>query len=181
MDVLKIKTIADPILYEKSQPVTEFNAKLRDLARKMFVTMYDQDGVGLAAVQVGVLKRMLVIDLEKMGFVKGVFINPEVVSTSKETQTDEEGCLSVPGLVAPLTRPLQVTVKYKNIFGEEEEISCEKLMARAMLHEMDHLDGKVFVDLLEPQHRKPLENDIGLIKSGKPGEHSDTPEYRKKR
>ncbi len=180
MALLELKTIADPVLYEKSEPVTSFDSALRELVRDMFDTMYEEEGVGLAAVQVGVLKRLLVIDLENAGHVKGVFINPELVSASQEMQEGEEGCLSVPGLSAPLARPMQVTVSYFDIFGNKQEITCEEIMARAILHEMDHLDGKVFIDLLAPKDRKPLENDIARIKSGLQANNKQTPSYRKR-
>ena len=181
MAILKIKTIADPVLYQKSEPVTEFNVELRDLVRDMFETMYNERGVGLAAVQVGVLKRVLVIDLVESGFIKGVFINPEVIKTSKDTQTGDEGCLSIPGLVAPLCRPRSVEVRYQDIFGETKTVRGKELMARALLHEMDHLDGKVFIDLLEPADRDAVAKEIELIQSGKtlPGEN--LPDYRRKK
>ena len=180
MAILKLKTIADPVLYQKSEPVTEFDSELRELVRDMFETMYKEHGVGLAAVQVGVLKRVLVIDLVEAGFVKGVFINPEVVSTSQQTQTGDEGCLSIPGLVAPLCRPKEVEVRYQDIFGETKTIKGKDLMARALLHEMDHLDGKVFIDLLQPADRNKVSHEIELIQSGKRLPTESEPDYRRK-
>ncbi|MES0491786.1 MAG: peptide deformylase [Leptospirales bacterium] len=179
MGARPIKTIADSVMYKKSKPVTEFNQELRDLVRDMFDTMYEYRGVGLAAVQIGVLTRVLVIDLESMGFTKGVFINPEIVSASDKFQTGEEGCLSIPGVLALLKRPQWVTVKYYNVFGNEKEITGKDFMARALLHEMDHLDGKVFIDLLEPDIRSGIEMEIDTIKHGEILKNGKIPAYRK--
>lgn len=180
MAVLKIRTIPDPILYHKSKPVTEFDKKLRDLVRDMFDTMYSESGVGLAAVQVGILKRVIVIDLENAGHSKGVFINPELLESSSDTVRQEEGCLSVPGLSAELERPRWVKVKYFDIFGKEHIIEGENIMARALVHEMDHLKGEVFIDKLEEKVRISVESDIERIKKGKKPKKSSPPEYRKK-
>lgn len=181
MASLQLKTIADPVLYQKSQPVTEFNSELRELVRDMFEIMYKEHGVGLAAVQVGVLKRILIIDLVEAGFIKGVFINPEIITASKETQTGEEGCLSIPGVVTPLCRPKSVEIRYQDIFGETKTIQGKDLMARALLHEMDHLEGKVFIDLLEPAEREKVSTEINLIKSGKTVLEAQKPDYRRKK
>lgn len=179
MAIRKILTIPNPTLYKVSEPITKFDSSLRPLVRDMFDTMYEAHGVGLAGVQIGVLKRILVIDLEEMGFVKGVFINPEVAKQSEETQDGEEGCLSVPGLAANLVRPKWVKVKYQTLTGEEKFVEGEMLMARALLHEMDHLDGKVFVDQLEPDLKLELKDDIEAIKQGKEPSSAKVPEYRR--
>ena len=180
MAVRKILTIHDPVLYQVSETITKFDSSLRTLVRDMFDSMYSANGVGLAAVQIGILKSILVIDLEEHGFVKGVFINPRVLEQSGEMQQGEEGCLSVPGLSAELERPRWVKVGYQNLSGKEVTIEAEMLMARALLHEMDHLDGKVFVDQLEPDLRLSLKDDIELIKQGKTIENVVVPEYRRK-
>ena len=166
-------------LYKVSAKIETFDSSLRPLVRDMFDTMYEARGVGLAGVQIGVLKRLLVIDLEDMGFTKGVFINPVVAEASDEIQQGEEGCLSVPGLAAQLDRPKWVKVKYQNIAGEENFVEGEMLMARALLHEMDHLDGKVFVDQLEPDLRLELQDNIELIKQGKEPSNAVVPDYRR--
>ncbi|MCS6985792.1 MAG: peptide deformylase [Leptospiraceae bacterium] len=180
MAVRKILTIADPRLYQVSEPVTKFDRKLRDLARDLFDSMYAAGGVGLAAVQIGVLKRIMVIDLLKEGFYKAVFVNPVLIEKSQELQQGEEGCLSVPGLSLPLARPKWVKVAYQDLMGKEHTIEAEMLMARALLHEMDHLDGKVFVDQLEPDLRLSVEEDIALIKKGAEPRHYKVPPYRRK-
>lgn len=176
--VRDILSIPHPVLYRKSEPITEYNRDLRNLVRDMYDTMYEASGVGLAAVQIGVLKRLLVIDLSAVGFTKGVFINPEVVEQSEEMQLSDEGCLSVPGLSAPLERPVWVKVKYNDLSGKEQAIEAEMLMARALLHEMDHLDGKIFVDQLEPEIHRQVKNDIKRIRKGKPPKGGEIPPYR---
>ncbi|MDH4263703.1 MAG: peptide deformylase [Spirochaetia bacterium] len=178
MAIRKIITLADSVLYRESEKVDKFNSELRDLIRDMFDTMYDESGVGLAAVQIGVLKRVIIIDLEHSGFIKGVFINPEVVFTSSEMQFGEEGCLSVPGVTANLSRPKHIRVAYQNMFGERLEIEGSDLLARALLHEIDHINGKVFVDQLEFEERQKVENDIQEVKKGRRPEHFRKPNYR---
>lgn len=180
MAILKIRTIPDPVLYKKSKPITQFNKELRDLVRDMFDTMYEKNGVGLAAVQVGILKRVIVIDLESMGHSKGVFINPEIIEVSDDTVRQEEGCLSVPGLSAELNRPRWVKARYFDVFGKEHTIEGENIMARALVHEMDHLDGEVFIDKLEKDVLASVQTDIERIKKGKKAKISQPPSYRKK-
>lgn len=178
MAVRKILTIPDPRLYEVGVRVEKFDRKLRTLVRDMFDTMYSASGVGLAALQIGVKQRVLVIDLEEQGFIKGVFINPEIAEQSKEMQDGDEGCLSVPGLSIPFKRPKWVKVKYQDISGAWKNVEGEMLMARALLHEMDHLDGKIFVDELEPDLRIEYAEDIERIKSGKPPLNPKIPDFR---
>lgn len=179
MAVRKILTIPDPRLYQVSEPVTKFDRPLRDLARDMFDSMYAAQGVGLAAVQIGVLQRILIIDLEDQGFLKGVFVNPRVLEQSSELQDGDEGCLSVPGLSVPLKRPRWVKVGYQDLTGTERTVEGEMLLARAFLHEMDHLDGKVFVDQLEPDMKLAVAKDIELIKAGKEPRERKIPAYRR--
>jgi peptide deformylase len=178
MAVKKVITISSPVLYRESEKIEKFDGELRDLVRDMFDTMYEEHGVGLAAVQIGVLKRVIVIDLENSGFIKGVFINPEVIYTSPETQFGEEGCLSVPGVTANLKRPKHVRVSYQNIFGEHLEVQGSDLLARALLHEIDHVNGKVFVDQLEVEERQHVENEIQEVKKGRRPENFRKPNYR---
>jgi peptide deformylase len=179
MAVRKVLTIADRILYQPSEPVKKFDRELRALARDMFESMYHERGVGLAAVQIGVLKRVLVIDLVDQGFLKGVFVNPYVLEQSKEIQDGEEGCLSVPGLSAKLIRPKWVKIGYQDLSGNKQTAEGSDLLARAFLHEMDHLDGKVFVDQLEPDIHKLLAGDIDKISRGEKIDQPKTPSYRR--
>lgn len=181
MAVRDILTIPHETLYKPSEEITIFNNDgLKELIRDMFDTMYNARGVGLAAVQIGILKRLMVIDLTEMGYAKGVFINPTIADQSKDNQLGEEGCLSVPGLAADLERPQWVRIQYFDLKGKKQTITGKDLMARALLHEMDHMDGKVFIDQLEPDIRKPLEKDIKRIKKGKLPKGAKIPEYRRK-
>jgi peptide deformylase len=179
--VRPILTIQDDRLYKVSEPVTKFDRDLRDLVRDMFDSMAAEGGVGLAAVQIGVLKRVLVIDLVEKGFIKGAFVNPRLLEASKEMQDGEEGCLSVPGLSAELKRPRWVKIGYQDMSGNEKTVEGEMLLARAFLHEMDHLDGKVFVDQLEPEIHKILARDVDRIRHGLPVEHPKEPGYRSRK
>lgn len=181
MAVKPVLTIQDQRLYQVSEPVKKFDKALRDLVRDMFESMAEEGGVGLAAVQIGVLKRVLVIDLVEKGFIKGAFINPHLIEASEEMQEGEEGCLSVPGLSADLKRPRWVKIGYHDLSGNQKIVEGEMLLARAFLHEMDHLDGKVFVDQLEPKIHQMLSGDIERIKKGLPVEHEVEPKYRNKR
>jgi peptide deformylase len=179
--VKPVLTIQDERLYKVSEKVTKFDRALRDLVRDMFDSMAEEGGVGLAAVQIGVLKRVLVIDLVEKGFIKGAFVNPRLLEASAEMQDGEEGCLSVPGLSAELKRPRWVKIGYQDMSGNEKTVEGEMLLARAFLHEMDHLDGKVFVDQLEPKLHKELAGDIDRIKHGLPVEHVIEPKYRNRK
>ncbi len=147
MAIRTIREIGDPILEKKCRPVKEMNDKLKILIEDMFDTMYEADGVGLAGPQVGILKRVCVIDTREEGE-KVCLINPEIVETSGEQEGDE-GCLSVPGRCGLVRRPQKVVVKARNENWEEVEITGEDLFARAMLHEMDHLDGILYVTKVE--------------------------------
>ena len=149
------------VLKTKAEEVKEFNEEIKKLVEDMFDTMYKRGGVGLAANQVGVLKRVVVIDLhsrtEKEGKEQIVLINPEIVAQEGEV-VKEEGCLSLPGLYRKVKRAAYVKVKAQNLEGEEFEIEGEGLLARALQHEIDHLNGIVFIDRLSPlQKRLALE------------------------
>lgn len=145
MALRTIRTEGDPVLAKKSRPVTEMTQKIRDLIMDMLDTMYDAMGVGLAAPQVGILKRIVVIDVGEGPI---VLINPEILETSGE-QTGEEGCLSVPGMSGQVTRPNYVKVRALDINMEEVEYEGTELLARAFCHEIDHLDGKMYTELVE--------------------------------
>lgn len=149
MAVLSICKYGDDVLRHRADEVTEIDGPLQKLIDNMVDTMYAAPGVGLAANQVGVSKRLLVIDLsvgKKPGEVH-VMINPEIVESEGEI-TEEEGCLSIPDFVEIVTRPEKVRVRYKDRNGEEREMGGEGLMARAICHEIDHLDGTLFIDYL---------------------------------
>ena len=145
MAIRNIRQVGDPILRKTSKEVKEVNDRIKVLLDDMAETMYDADGVGLAAPQVGILKRVVVIDI---GEELIELINPEIIETSGE-QIDEEGCLSVVGEAGNVRRPNYVKVRALNRNGETIELEGEELLARAFCHEIDHLDGILFVDKIE--------------------------------
>lgn len=137
----------DDVLRERAQEVTKFNGNLHKLLDDMADTMYDADGVGLAAPQVGISKRVIVVDADEAhGLIE--LVNPEIVSTEGE-QFGPEGCLSIPGLQGDVRRPLRAKVKGQDRHGNPVEYEGEELLARAFLHEIDHLNGVLFIDLAE--------------------------------
>ena len=142
MAIREIREKGDEILYKKCKAVVKFDEKLHILLDDMYETMQSRDGVGLAAPQVGILKRAVVIDV---GDGKIELINPEIVEESGE-QTGSEGCLSVPGVFGEVTRPNVVTVKAQDRDGKWFKITSKELLARAFCHEIEHLDGKLFLD-----------------------------------
>lgn len=148
MGLRTIRTLGDPVLKKISKPVTEVNDKVKELILDMLETMYVSNGVGLAAPQVGVLKRIIVIDVSPEGDEPMVFINPEIVSASG-SQTGDEGCLSVPGKAGLVTRPNEVTIRAVDLDMKEFEMTGTDLLARAFCHEIDHLDGIVYVEKVE--------------------------------
>ena len=152
MALRKIRTLGDPVLEKVAKPVTEVNEKIKELAYDMLDTMYTANGVGLAAPQIGVLKRIAVIDVSPEGNRPIVLINPEIVSVSG-SQTGDEGCLSVPGKAGCVTRPNEVTVRALNLKNQEIEVKGTELLARALCHELDHLDGIVYVEKVEGELR----------------------------
>lgn len=145
MAIRNLRLEGDPILRKTSKEVKEVTPKIQQLIDDMLETMYESDGVGLAAVQVGILKRVVVIDI---GDGPLVMINPRIVSTSG-TQTGDEGCLSVPNKAGQVTRPNEVVVRYMGEDGQQYEAKGEELLARAIVHECDHLEGKLYVDFVE--------------------------------
>ena len=145
MAIRQIRVQGDEILSKKSRVVKSITPRQEELINDMIETMHDADGVGLAAPQVGVLRRIAVVDVGEGPI---ILVNPEVIETSGE-QTGQEGCLSVPGKVGIVTRPNYVKVKAYNEKMEEFEIEGEELLARALVHEIDHLDGHVYTELVE--------------------------------
>ncbi|MDO4677062.1 MAG: peptide deformylase [Blautia sp.] len=156
MALRKIRTEGDPVLNKVSRPVDEMTQRNRELIVDMLDTMYDAMGVGLAAVQVGILKRIVTIDV---GDGPIVLINPVILETAGE-QTGDEGCLSVPGMAGQVTRPNYVKVRALDINMEEVEYEGEGLLARAFCHEIDHLDGHIYTELVEGElHHVTYEDD----------------------
>ena len=150
MALLQIIEYPDPRLRTVARPVTAFDDRLRRLVTDMAQTMYEAPGVGLAATQVDVHERIIVIDVSESNDELQVFINPEILWASEEQVECEEGCLSVPGVYDAVTRPAQVRVRAFDADGVAFERDCSGLLAVCVQHEMDHLLGKVFVEYLSP-------------------------------
>ena len=151
MALRTIRVQGDSVLTKKSRTVDKMTPRIGELITDMLDTMYDAMGVGLAAPQVGVRKRVVVIDVEDGN--QYVLINPEILETSGE-QTGDEGCLSVPGMAGQVTRPNYVKVKAHDVNMEEQILEGEGLLARAFCHEIDHLDGKMYTELVEGKLHK---------------------------
>ena len=154
MALRKIIHYPEPLLKQKSAPVTEFNDELKQLAEDMAETMYAAPGVGLAAPQVGVLQRLIVLDCSPKDAENDLIIavNPEVISGSGDS-LEEEGCLSVPGYYASVKRYSEVTIRYQDTDGNVHERQADGLLAIGIQHEIDHLEGILFVDRLSPLKR----------------------------
>lgn len=149
----------DPRLKKRCEPVSEIDDGVRTLMRDMLETMYEAPGVGLAAPQVGVLKRILVMDVvkdEDAPHQPYMMANPEVIWASEERNVYEEGCLSIPDEFADVERPARVKVAYTDENGAAQEIDCDGLLATCVQHEIDHLDGKLFIDYLGPVKRSMI-------------------------
>lgn len=145
MALREIRVLGDSVLRKKAREISEITPKIQELIDDMFETMYDAMGVGLAAPQIGILKRLVVINADGEPY---VLINPQIVETSGE-QTGDEGCLSVPGKAGIVTRPNYVKVKAFDRNMKEFELEGTELLARAICHELDHLDGVMYVDMVE--------------------------------
>ena len=149
MATRKILTEPDPFLRQISSEVMKVDDEIRQLMDDMLETMYDAPGIGLAAIQIGVPKRIIVIDLSKEEEKKPLyFVNPKVIVKSKKNSTYEEGCLSVPGQFAEIDRPDKCHVNYLDYNGQKKEIKAEGLLATCIQHEIDHLEGILFIDYL---------------------------------
>ena len=156
MAVLPILTYPDPRLHTVAKPVQAVDARVRDLITDMLETMYDANGIGLAATQVDVHERLVVIDVSEQRNEPMVLINPEITWASEETQVGDEGCLSVPGIYDGVERSRSIRVRALDGAGQAREISAEGVLAVCIQHEMDHLLGKVFVEYLSPLKRNRI-------------------------
>ena len=170
MTLRKILTEPNKILRQKSLKVEKVDDDLRKLMDDMLETMYAAPGIGLAAIQVGVPKRVIVLDIAPKDSPKNpmFFVNPEIIKKSETNSTYEEGCLSVPGQFAEIDRPDKCNLKYLDYFGQSKEILAEGMLATCIQHEMDHLEGILFIDYLSKlkksmiikklsKHKKALE------------------------
>jgi len=161
MSIKPLIILPDPVLRQVSKPVERVDAPLRQLADDMLETMYDAPGIGLAAIQIGEPLRLLVIDLAKEGETPAphVFINPEIVESSDARSVYEEGCLSIPDYYAEVERPASVRVTYLDRDGKQQDMLAEGLMATCLQHEIDHLNGVLFID-----HISKLKRDMVVRK-----------------
>jgi peptide deformylase len=161
---LVVHQLGDKVLRQPAKRVTKIDDELRETARKMLQTMYSQDGIGLAAPQVGINKQLVVVDceLEDPDAPPYVLINPEIKQFGRVLAQDQEGCLSVPGVFADVMRPDTIVVSYKDEFGRLQKLEADGLLARVIQHEIDHLNGVMFVDRVD--NRLALDHD--LIKQG---------------
>ena len=154
MAKLKIVKVGDDVLRKKCRPVDEITPKIIRLLDDMIETMRDAQGVGLAAPQVGILRRIVVIEVEEGNLIE--LINPKIIAFAGE-QDGTEGCLSVPGKWGMVKRPMYVTVRATNRYGKEFELTGSELLARAICHELDHLDGKLYIDIARNIETVPAE------------------------
>ena len=149
MSKKKILIEPDPILRKKCEPLENVDDDVRNLMNDMLETMYKAPGIGLAAIQVGILKRIVVIDISKEEKKNPLFlVNPEIIYKSKNTSVYEEGCLSLPGQFAEIERPAECHIKYIDYNGKEKKLETKGLLATCIQHEIDHLNGILFIDYL---------------------------------
>ncbi|MBY5771105.1 MULTISPECIES: peptide deformylase [Rhizobium] len=156
MTIKPLIILPDPVLRQLSKPIERVDSDLQRLADDMLETMYDAPGIGLAAIQIGVPRRMLVIDISREGEERQpqVFINPEVLTSSDERSVYEEGCLSIPDYYAEVERPATVSVKYLDRNGKEQTVEADGLLATCLQHEIDHLNGVLFIDYISRLKRE---------------------------
>ncbi|WP_426359237.1 peptide deformylase [Pseudocolwellia sp. HL-MZ19] len=160
MTILSVLRFPDERLKTKATQVTEVNDNIKTIVNDMFETMYDENGVGLAATQVNIHQQIVVIDVSENKETPIVLINPEIIARGEETLINEEGCLSVPGCYAKVDRHTQVTVKALDINGKEFTLDGEELLAICIQHELDHLKGILFVDYLSPLKRQRIKTKL---------------------
>ena len=158
MTIRKILVEPDPFLRQKSKKVEKVDDDVRSLMNDMLETMHDAPGIGLAAIQIGVPKRIIVMDLAKENEKKQplYFVNPEIITKSEIDLTYEEGCLSVPGQFAEIDRPDRCKIKYLDYDGKEQILNAEGLLATCIQHEIDHLEGILFIDYLSKLKRSMI-------------------------
>jgi peptide deformylase len=161
MTVLDILKYPDPRLHTVAKPVAAVDDTIRKLVADMAETMYEAPGIGLAATQVNAHVRVIVIDISEARDDLKVFINPEIVSRSAESKVYEEGCLSVPGIYDEVQRPDQVTVKAMDLSGKEFTLEADGVLSVCIQHEIDHLDGKVFVQYLSRLKQSRIKSKLG--------------------
>ena len=160
MTILTVLRFPDPRLKTTALPVSKITDETLTIIDDMLVTMYDEKGVGLAATQVNIHQRIVVMDVSENADQPIILINPEIIAKSDETKINEEGCLSVPGVYAKVDRHTQCTVKALNRNGEEFTLDGEELLSICIQHELDHLNGILFVDYLSPLKRQRIQTKL---------------------
>ena len=175
MALRTILTAPDPRLKKKSAPVAGVDDSIRQLMDDMLETMYAAPGIGLAAPQVGVLKRVIVLDIDREEVKTGPLFmaNPEIIEASDDDVTYEEGCLSVPEHYSDVARPATVTVRYLDRDGKKQELACEGLLATCVQHEIDHLDGILFIDHISALKRNMILRKLLKARKEKEREEAD--------
>lgn len=165
MSILKIRTVGDPILEKIAKPIEQIDGSILELATNMIDTMIAGEGIGLAAPQVGHSIRMLVVDLGMIteGEIPIIFINPEILEMEDECEMDE-GCLSIPDVYAVIKRPKRIKLKFLDIDGSEQILEDDEYLSRVLQHEIDHLEGKLFVGKLDKEERKQIKKKLLKIK-----------------
>ena len=153
MSVLKIEMLGSDVLRRKATEIDEIDDDLRRLIRNMFETMYDAEGIGLAGPQVGVDRRVIVVDVREEESTPLALVNPRITESDPETDKAEEGCLSIPGVAGVVERPSRVVVEALTETGEPVRLEADGLLGRCLQHEIDHLDGVLFIDRLSPLKR----------------------------
>jgi peptide deformylase len=172
---MRIHCYPDPVLRRQAEDVEVIDEKLLDFAQEMVEEMYRSDGVGLAAPQVGRGLRLIAVDTSKEHNAPRVFLNPAITRRSKETESGEEGCLSLPGLHATVKRALAVTVEAQDLEGRWLTIEAEGFAARVFQHEIDHLEGVLFVDKVGPAAKFSLRGDLKRLEEAYESEFGSTP------
>ena len=179
MNKLEVLHFPDKRLRKVAQPVKKVDREIKNIIEQMFFTMYEEKGIGLAATQVNIHKRIIVIDVSENKNEKIFLINPQIISLSKDLDTMEEGCLSVPGFYESVSRPKTIKVSSLDIEGKQIEFEAEGLLATCIQHEIDHLNGKLFVDHISALKRNRIEKKINkLKKEGILLNRKSTPDYK---
>lgn len=156
MPVRGIRILGDPVLRKKADPVAEIDDEVRRLIKDMFETMYEADGVGLAAPQVGASQRVIVVDPREQDVKPLGLVNPVILESGNDSDRGEEGCLSIPGLKDIVERSASIVLEALDVEGKPVRVEAEGLLARVLQHEVDHLDGILFIDRVSPLKRKML-------------------------
>ncbi len=172
MEQLSLRIYPDPILRQAAEEITTFDGDARRLAEAMIASMFREAGIGLAAPQVGHSQRLIIAlemkDTNDVNADSSVLLNPKVVSSSSELWTYEEGCLSIPGVTAPVLRPVAVEVEYQDLGGETRSMATEGMYARILQHEIDHLNGRLFIDYLSSAQKSLVKTQLKKLAENHP-------------